>query len=175
MGVAIPDSDEERDTDGGSGVGGDDEMRKKSRATAAILVRTRGPLSSWTAEQKTNEVTGSILLDKWSWIDVGSSKDHDDSVATAWIKIIGRIEIVLSTRRGLPTRGIVYISFNSMITHARIALAIELDSVYLPAVFMPTVKHFFRRQYGHQLRLALSTKHAPMPAEKFHEIATICF
>lgn len=81
MGVAIPDSDEERDTDGGSGVGGDDEMRKKSRATAAILVRTRGPLSSWTA-----------------------------------------------------------------------------------AVFMPTVKHFFRRQYGHQLRLALSTKHAPMPA-----------
>lgn len=46
MGVAIPDSDEERDTDGGSGVGGDDEMRKKSRATAAILVRTRGPLSS---------------------------------------------------------------------------------------------------------------------------------
>lgn len=46
MGVAIPGSDEERDTDGGSGVGGDDEIRKKSRATAAILVRTRGPLSS---------------------------------------------------------------------------------------------------------------------------------
>lgn len=168
MAVAIPDSDEERDTGGGSGVGDDDEMRKKSRATAAILVRMRGPLSSWTAEQKTNEVTRSILLDKRSWIDE-SSKDHDDSVATAWIKII---EIVLSTRRRLPTHGIVYISFNSMITHAWIA--IELDSVYLPAVFMPTVKHFFRRQYGHQLRLALSTKHAPMPAEKFHEIATFC-
>lgn len=168
MAVAIPDSDEERDTGGGSGVGDDDEMRKKSRATAAILVRTRGPLSSWTAEQKTNEVTRSILLDKRSWIDE-SSKDHDDSVATAWIKII---EIVLSTRRRLLTHGIVYISFNSMITHAWIA--IELDSVYLPAVFMPTVKHFFRRQYGHQLRLALSTKHAPMPAEKFHEIATFC-
>lgn len=168
MAVAIPDSDEERDTGGGSGVGDDDEMRKKSRATAAILVRTRGPLSSWTAEQKTNEVTRSILLDKRSWIDE-SSKDHDDSVATAWIKII---EIVLSTRRRLSTHGIVYISFNSTITHAWIA--IELDSVYLPAVFMPTVKHFFRRQYGHQLRLALSTKHAPMPAEKFHEIATFC-
>lgn len=166
MAVAIPDSDEEKDTGGGSGVGDDDEMRKKSRATAAILVRTRGPLSSWTAEQKTNEVTGTILLDKRLWIDE-SSKDHDDSVATAWIKII-----VLSTRRRLPTHGIVYISFNSTITHAWIA--IELDSVYLPAVFMPTVKHFFRRQYGHQLRLALSTKHAPMPAKKFHEIAIFC-
>lgn len=55
MGVAIPGSDEERDIGGGNGVDADDETRKKSRATATILVRTRGPLSSWTAEQKTND------------------------------------------------------------------------------------------------------------------------
>lgn len=31
---------------------------------------------------------------------------------------------------------------------------------------MPTVKHFLRRQCGHQLRVALSTAHVPVPAEK---------